>query len=639
MREVLSFLDANKHAPNKITAFLKKIAQGIQAQGDPRQGVLFGTNEAKPLINLIRKARNDVENGGMSDIFSAKPEAQPSPKPEAQSTTKPETQPSPKPEAQPSPQPEAQTTQEVNDMQKTFRNAANRPLKELDDFSAGDMAEKRMEGGQTFETENGNLNINQTNANSQNMDAYIITLAIYSENPNRPLTEDALAPLKEEFERLEVVHSNVDVREDVTEITVILKGAYTELKAIPQNLDRKERAKRGREIGKRHLLKAKELSKGLLAIFEPSAFDGHFQKEEIDTIEAQPTPKPKAQPSTPKPEVQSTTQPTVQSTPQLTVQSTTQPETQSTPKPAAQSQAKPELKQREDKESLFGFGTDESSTNDLLDAFADFDPAKFNEEDSAESNDVIPEDKFINVVDDSDEANQKDIAELRKELNKLSAMPMFNPKVWTLGLKIGIRYLQRGINNFVAWAKKLRQDIGEDFEPWQKPLWETLKAMPKIEKFNDKQIWSTAKRIGYLYENGTTELEDIEKDFAEKLSAETMKAITPMIRATYKGIQKFFADQQQASEEQAQEPETSQRNKSAVNDEADRLISEAQDRASKAVSTLLKNFQAETDIKPLKEINADKPTVEISLYGKAVFEGKETPVPVRIQKSFGNAGD
>ena len=54
---------------------------------------------------------------------------------------------------------------------------------------------------------------------------------------------------------------------------------------------------------------------------------------------------------------------------------------------------------------------------------------------------------------------------------------------------------------------------------------------------------------------------------------------------------------------------------------------------------MLKNFQAETDIKPLKDANIDKPTVEISLYGKAEFAGREKSATTRIRKSFGNAGD
>ncbi|MBQ3451212.1 MAG: hypothetical protein IJG32_02980, partial [Selenomonadaceae bacterium] len=70
MKEILSFLDKNKRAPNKIAAFLKKIASNIQGQGDPRQGNLFGEKKPAPLIDLIKRARADVENGGQADLFA-----------------------------------------------------------------------------------------------------------------------------------------------------------------------------------------------------------------------------------------------------------------------------------------------------------------------------------------------------------------------------------------------------------------------------------------------------------------------------------------------------------------------------------------------------------------------------------------
>lgn len=66
------------------------------------------------------------------------------------------------------------------------------------------------------------------------------------------------------------------------------------------------------------------------------------------------------------------------------------------------------------------FGSIEAARRDLLEAFADFDPAKFNEKETAEEDDEIPADKFINVVDDSDEALEKAIAEWNAELNKIS---------------------------------------------------------------------------------------------------------------------------------------------------------------------------------------------------------------------------
>ncbi|MBQ6298641.1 MAG: glucosaminidase domain-containing protein [Selenomonadaceae bacterium] len=66
MKEILSALDRYKRAPNKIAAFLKKTASNIQEQGDPRQGSLFGESEPAPLIDLIKQARQEVENNGQT---------------------------------------------------------------------------------------------------------------------------------------------------------------------------------------------------------------------------------------------------------------------------------------------------------------------------------------------------------------------------------------------------------------------------------------------------------------------------------------------------------------------------------------------------------------------------------------------
>ncbi len=59
-------IDKNKRSSKKNTDFLKGIAQGIQEQGDPRQGSLFGESEPAPLIDLIKQARQEVENNGQT---------------------------------------------------------------------------------------------------------------------------------------------------------------------------------------------------------------------------------------------------------------------------------------------------------------------------------------------------------------------------------------------------------------------------------------------------------------------------------------------------------------------------------------------------------------------------------------------
>ncbi len=214
------------------------------------------------------------------------------------------------------------------------------------------------------------------------------------------------------------------------------------------------------------------------------------------------------------------------------------------------------------------FGSDEETTRDLLEAFGIVENAKENTVKSAKENtfnrtkeNTIPADKFVNVIDDSDEALNRYFDELEKALKKTSANPMFNPEVWTAGLKIGLVYVQRGINNFADWAKKITEtatnkkskEFADELENWQPAIWEMLKTMPKIDKFSDKQVTSIANRIGHLYETGTTDFEDIRKDFIANIGEENTNKHYSLIKATYNGIERFFADLQKNSVETEQE--------------------------------------------------------------------------------------
>ena len=121
-------------------------------------------------------------------------------------------------------------------------------------------------------------------------------------------------------------------------------------------------------------------------------------------------------------------------------------------------------------------------------------------------------------------------------------MTSFSPKVWTLGLKIGAIYVQRGINNFDDWSAKMAESCGTKIEPWLSAIWETLCNIPEGSKFNDKQILALADRIGGLYGTGTTNLYGIAKAIEGDIGAENTAKLFPMIQATYRGIKRYFDD-------------------------------------------------------------------------------------------------
>lgn len=157
--------------------------------------------------------------------------------------------------------------------------------------------------------------------------------------------------------------------------------------------------------------------------------------------------------------------------------------------------------------------------------------------DDAANEEISFSNEFGDTTDEEIEALKK---ELSRELNKLSANPFFNPRVYSLGLQLGGKYIQKGYRTFKAWVDKMRGDLGEGIEPWAPAIWETLKTFPKGVKFDPKQAMAISRAIGARYERGTTDLDAIEKDITKGMSAANKKTFAPVIEASYNGIKKFF---------------------------------------------------------------------------------------------------
>ena len=129
--------------------------------------------------------------------------------------------------------------------------------------------------------------------------------------------------------------------------------------------------------------------------------------------------------------------------------------------------------------------------------------------------------------------------ELMAELNKISANPVFNPKIYTLGLKLGMTYVKDGINTAKKLVAKLNAMFGDKISPWAPAIVETINTWPKGVPFNEQQVMKFSKAVGARYEKGLTSLDDIQKDM-EKLLEGQHKTFAPVIEASYNGIKKFF---------------------------------------------------------------------------------------------------
>ena len=129
--------------------------------------------------------------------------------------------------------------------------------------------------------------------------------------------------------------------------------------------------------------------------------------------------------------------------------------------------------------------------------------------------------------------------ELRKELNKISVNPMFNPKIYELGAKLAFTYIKDGVNTVKKLIATLHEDFGDSITPWAPAIVETVRTWPQGVAFDEKKVRAIAKAVGARYESGLTTREAVQKDLKEKLGR-SYDSYAPMIDAAYNGIEKFF---------------------------------------------------------------------------------------------------
>lgn len=191
------------------------------------------------------------------------------------------------------------------------------------------------------------------------------------------------------------------------------------------------------------------------------------------------------------------------------------------------------VKKDSDKDSIFG--SIEDADRDMLDALG------INPKDLSDEVLTAPD-----GIENTAEERARLEAEIRKELNKLSANPMFNPRLYTLGLKLAMTYVKDGINTTRKLIAKLEATFGDKISPWAPALAETVRTWPKGVPFKQSQVMAVSKAVGARYEHGITSLDDMQSSMKELLKS-SHKTFAPMIEASYNGIKKFF-DAREAAE-------------------------------------------------------------------------------------------
>lgn len=201
----------------------------------------------------------------------------------------------------------------------------------------------------------------------------------------------------------------------------------------------------------------------------------------------------------------------------------------------APAEEKPE-KTTNEKEDESIFGSVEDADKEMLDALG------LSEDDLAD--DVLTAPSGIKNTAEEREKLEKELA---AELNKLSANPVFNPKIYTLGLKLAMTYVKDGINTVKKLVAKLNAKFGDKIGPWAPALAETVRTWPKGVPFDEKKVMAISKAVGARYENGITSLDGMQADMKKLLKGQH-DSFAPMIEASYNGIRKFFEAQKGESD-------------------------------------------------------------------------------------------
>ena len=172
----------------------------------------------------------------------------------------------------------------------------------------------------------------------------------------------------------------------------------------------------------------------------------------------------------------------------------------------------------------------EFDQQDLLDAFGM----------TTEDNEVMAIPKLEGVTDIDAEIERLE-KEISKELNNISANPIFNPNLYMMAAKLAMAYMHKGINSLKKLKVQFAAKFGSDFsEEWGPAVFETVKTWPTNIPFNETQVLKTTRAVGALYDHGTRDLNSIEDRIFANLSTANRKRLSPMVESAYNGIKIFF---------------------------------------------------------------------------------------------------
>lgn len=190
--------------------------------------------------------------------------------------------------------------------------------------------------------------------------------------------------------------------------------------------------------------------------------------------------------------------------------------------------------EKKDDNSGHVFLDDDETFANLEDAFGIKPKSKQNKiaEEMSNDNELLRE-ATVSEVEKLKAEIEKDSKELHKELSKLSANPMVNPKVYVLGAKIGINYIRLGYKTFKPWAEKVLTSVGEEIRPWLHSIWNGIASMPKDAPFDAKKYTGAVLYCGNRIEKGMMSYDMIADDFKERYGEEAYNKNEGYLKAAF----------------------------------------------------------------------------------------------------------
>lgn len=240
--------------------------------------------------------------------------------------------------------------------------------------------------------------------------------------------------------------------------------------------------------------------------------------------------------------------------------------------------------------------------------------------------------KAFNVVDDSDAALDAALADLRKEMSKLSANPVFNPDLHKAAFKVGMIYLQRGVNSFAAWSDKMVEAVGEKIRPWLGSIWKSIEAYPKNEKLDPDLMSKAVDFTGAKYGEGYRSAAEIYNYMADTFGEEEVRPYKGLIESAYAGIDELYHPTMEADPVVKATDDNSTNGKTNVTDENTK---QQENVKNNDITSYVREWADKigVDAKMLQELINAKPTeANINEYGR--FDALKSSVDKQKAKEY-----